>query len=1131
MECLASPGSMSDTGLDALDEDTGIFVGSPKPQEQYFQRRLTRSSKLLAPMQVITLGEPSRVVALDLTNETEVSHNSTEQRTETTEALQAQSEHESNGPSARVPPLSDDIHDALSLTPGQPPLSELPSCSAETAMPLPDETRDLDSTRTSLLSFQQPPTSPERTISPTRTRRCTPNLISFESIPVTRLSSPNGRPLSPVSSRIDLLEATPEAHINLPTTSEPLSTSPIVPTLIPLPSLIFTPQTTASFTIQPEPQPQSQERPNVVPLTTNEAGSPATGRFSHSTPPRHGRSPDNLSSHRSAKRPKLSAEAPTAFANRDPKTHSTINKRLSSLPRCTPGASSSRPSVSCALPAALRTLRSVSPTSDAILDSISVVCGPTRVQVYSTLEAKAQRGVESCGSVAPSDSVDVQHAGGQASSTPHQQQPLTLEELVPVRAAPPPTAFRIPPNFHFNASSNTPPIRSTAKQVEVRTPRKAVLPNPKVKATPAGETSPLKPIVFGFSLMQRMSPKRLAASTSTSKPEERKALAASVLGSPSRNGFPIPPPSPRKAQASGPWTPRTVDRRLVLGTPVRPGTHPQAESSAHVMKPPRLNLVSAYSNKQNAKPPKINHPAMVVPTPAAHLPLGDLNLNKEVAPVAQSDVLAKPSALPLPKAFRSSRLPQIGGVGGRNRTGPVTTVNMVHIPHVGIAGSPIEPPRKLSPQPPRPKRFRAVIPGTLTGWEGKPAAEQQAEAGPSSGSGNGSDEALTNDGSDTPHGIDDHRVGTANGHTTTETHGHCSRTRSHPAGGKSSKSPSPEASSPRRSRRLSKEKENEADGSDAAMPNAEQAGAPRVIALVRATDARTTTSAATAGRSKSKASTIRPTGATKRGRMSDTGITEISARELQALTTRNTTHNQRYFISLDRRVIHKDCPRPPSPSSKVRAAIPEEQLDKESARLGRLERAKRRGLLEDEMGTEDDESSTGKTSTKHVRGAGDDEDYETPKRRKLDGDGTYVEGEDCNVKPFAALSIARPAIEKQSTRTDLGEKGDDDDLDRLVKPNSGGRFVRWHKKLVFDCEQGETIKVAGHGNGGILAKDAGALGLDKRGNVPEANKCPDGLEKEVIVVTKYVYADDSDHEDPQPPVRRTKRKRAGTAEA
>lgn len=82
---------MSDTGLDELDEDTGIFLGSPKPQEQYYQRRLTRSSKLRTPitlllhyskgiqadtfmlevpMQVTALGEPPRMAALDLTNET-----------------------------------------------------------------------------------------------------------------------------------------------------------------------------------------------------------------------------------------------------------------------------------------------------------------------------------------------------------------------------------------------------------------------------------------------------------------------------------------------------------------------------------------------------------------------------------------------------------------------------------------------------------------------------------------------------------------------------------------------------------------------------------------------------------------------------------------------------------------------------------------------------------------------------------------------------------------------------------------------------------------------------------------------------------------------------------------------------
>lgn len=47
MEFPASPASLSDTGLDELDADAGVFMHrAPQPQEQYYQNRLTRPSRL-----------------------------------------------------------------------------------------------------------------------------------------------------------------------------------------------------------------------------------------------------------------------------------------------------------------------------------------------------------------------------------------------------------------------------------------------------------------------------------------------------------------------------------------------------------------------------------------------------------------------------------------------------------------------------------------------------------------------------------------------------------------------------------------------------------------------------------------------------------------------------------------------------------------------------------------------------------------------------------------------------------------------------------------------------------------------------------------------------------------------------
>lgn len=300
--------------------------------------------------------------------------------------------------------------------------------------------------------------------------------------------------------------------------------------------------------------------------------------------------------------------------------------------------------------------------------------------------------------------------------------------------------------------------------------------------------------------------------------------------------------------------------------------------------------------------------------------------------------------------------------------------------------------------------------------------------------------------------------------------------------------PSSEGSSPRRSRRLSKEKENEEDAVARVELDPAETVQPRA-STVRNAERRTSTAGSTARPKSRQPASLRPASTpARRGRTSDVGITEISARELQALTSRNTTHNQTYFIELDRRVIKKDCPRPPSPSSRVRATLAPDEQDKESSKQGRADRAKRRGLMEDEMDTEDDESAGGHTPPRHFRGAGDDEDYETPKRRKVDGTGLYANG-DSNVSPFAALSIKTPATEKRAAgresasvvpsapvrdqAEDAGEDEDEVEVEaRYVKPNTRGRYVRWHKKLVFDCEKGENLDVEVDGSKGILAKDA-----------------------------------------------------------
>lgn len=262
-----------------------------------------------------------------------------------------------------------------------------------------------------------------------------------------------------------------------------------------------------------------------------------------------------------------------------------------------------------------------------------------------------------------------------------------------------------------------------------------------------------------------------------------------------------------------------------------------------------------------------------------------------------------------------------------------------------------------------------------------------------------------------------------------------------------SKSEADEQSSPRRSRRISKEKENTTAQEQPiqAAPVSRPSAAPRGRAAA-------TPKAPPAG---------------------VTGL-QMSDKELKSLTMKNTVRNQTYFVEIDLQVIRKDCPRPPSPSTRVRAAIGIEEREAEAKKRGRAERAKKRGLLEDEMDREEDESPL-----KHPRAPGDDEEYETPKRRRLDGEGDFVAGKSDPEQRFAALQIQPPGKRSRggSSDPDAAIPSKSDPMDRFVKPNSKGRFVRWNKKLAFHCEAGEQLKLPSNPGKGILARDAAVSGL------------------------------------------------------
>ncbi|KAJ9098146.1 hypothetical protein QFC21_004475 [Naganishia friedmannii] len=113
-------------------------------------------------------------------------------------------------------------------------------------------------------------------------------------------------------------------------------------------------------------------------------------------------------------------------------------------------------------------------------------------------------------------------------------------------------------------------------------------------------------------------------------------------------------------------------------------------------------------------------------------------------------------------------------------------------------------------------------------------------------------------------------------------------------------------------------------------------------------------------------------------------ISIISDKELSTLTKLNTARNEVYFCTLDRNVVKKDGPRPPSPN-KVRTIAEREE---EERKLGRGARAKRRGKGNsggESSGLEDTDNQPLSLADllpplKHIRGAGEDEDYQTPAR-------------------------------------------------------------------------------------------------------------------------------------------------------
>ncbi|BGP30139.1 hypothetical protein JCM10296v2_001891 [Rhodotorula toruloides] len=116
--------------------------------------------------------------------------------------------------------------------------------------------------------------------------------------------------------------------------------------------------------------------------------------------------------------------------------------------------------------------------------------------------------------------------------------------------------------------------------------------------------------------------------------------------------------------------------------------------------------------------------------------------------------------------------------------------------------------------------------------------------------------------------------------------------------------------------------------------------------------------------------------------------------ELNRLTQRNTKKNQVAFNRIKLETVFLDCPRPPSPTSKIRKAFGSEgSLGRTTTKEGREARAAKRrnalrssldgselAALAEELKAESGSSMEAEPPKQHFRAAGDDEQYFTPQK-------------------------------------------------------------------------------------------------------------------------------------------------------
>jgi len=130
----------------------------------------------------------------------------------------------------------------------------------------------------------------------------------------------------------------------------------------------------------------------------------------------------------------------------------------------------------------------------------------------------------------------------------------------------------------------------------------------------------------------------------------------------------------------------------------------------------------------------------------------------------------------------------------------------------------------------------------------------------------------------------------------------------------------------------------------------------------------------------------------KRPPPDSSGFAGLSITALKNLTTDNTTKNQKVMSLLETEIVKKEGKRPESPAVKLRTVA--EKASEEKAKQ-RRERAQRRAKRSDggEIEPLDGSGPLLEEGGRHRRGAGEEEDYESPERpmrplKRLKADGS-----------------------------------------------------------------------------------------------------------------------------------------------